>query len=413
MTTDITIGHFGTVVDVGLASWDVDGDTVRASGFISNTDATLRALCRQQLEGLVPPEADERVVPVVHTLDTSQSGYYAVTGGSVGQDVARYYGKSLPWSCSLVRVPNFSNPDIDILTEGEVRGNVSSYDDADVTPTIAVPADYTVIDVPTTTPASYTTIFGSVAVSDDADYFTRRHTVYRCEPADYYDGACRVEQKIGSTWYPVVGKQPKADPVDIRVNNGLLRIAGYLDGTVASSGIQMESSVSGSTWGPVKTFNFRRSGATLVASGPETVQVLENKPNVVRVAYGFRANTGSVHTRLTVTVRLRRGHRMADITMESPASITWLVRASAAMVAATGGYQAVADDASAQRHVMAIRHASSLTGSDFDVLWTAGSDKTVFGLGVRETGGGSLWGTIADTMHRWFAYVAETQTIET
>jgi hypothetical protein len=81
------------------------------------------------------------------------------------------------------------------------------------------------------------------------------------------------------------------------------------------------------------------------------------------------------------------------------------------MSSTTGGYQASSDDANAQRHVYARRVATTLTGSNFDVSFDAAATKSVFGLGVRETGGGSLWGTIGDTMNRFFAYVGTTQTI--
>jgi hypothetical protein len=174
----------------------------------------------------------------------------------------------------------------------------------------------------------------------------------------------------------------------------------------------MESFVTGSTWGAAKTFNFRRNGATLVADGPQSVQVLRNTPEEAKLRFVFPANTGSNRTYLTVDVRVRRGHRMADVTLTCPTAVQWLVRSSVAMASTTGGYQASADDADAQRHVITVRSATSLTGSNFDVLYTGSSTgPVVFGLGVRETSGATLWGTIGDTVARWFAFVGENQRI--
>lgn len=409
--TQITIGRFGGSgsFDVDAHTFDLSGANANVQGYIENTDRTLIALARQQLNGLSEEESDERVVPVTFASDSSLDGFYEVNSAAVEMDVGRYAAKSLPWSAQLTRVPNFRRPDIYLRSFGDVRDNVDSYTTVNTSPTVAFPGDVSAMTLPTTSPTSMDTAFGLVAVSTHADFYNAI-SGYKVGASDFYDGACRVEQKIGSTWYPIVGRQHHAAATDLRVNNGLLRIAG-VDNTT-SSGLSFESFVSGSTWGPTKTVNFRRSGATLVPSGPESVQVLRNTPEAVVIRFVFPANTGSVRTWLTVDVRLKRGHRVADVTMTAPYAVNWQLRFADAMSSTTGGYQASANDANSQRHVVFVRTATTLTGSNLDVQYTGTSTgPVVFGLGVRETGGASLWGTIGDTSARWFADVDDTQII--
>jgi hypothetical protein len=410
--TKVTIGRFGSSFDVDAHTWDVDGDLVRAQGYIENTSDDLTALARQQLAGMSPPETDEQVVPVTFAEDPYQDGFYKVTAGAVAMDVNRRTAHSLPWTASLVRVPHFQRPEIEVRSLGKVRPNVDTITSGSTVPTVGFPGGLlTITGAQTSTPNQYASNNGTVSVDYDATYFNRQ-TYYRVAPTAYYNGACTVEQKIGSTWYPVVGRQVKAAATDVRVNNGLLRLSAYTDGTANLSGIQMESTYSsGTLWGPVKTFGFRRSGTTLVTDGARNVEVLRNRPEEAIIRLSYPCINATLATTLTVDIRLPRGHRMADITLQTPSSTQWLIRSSVAMSSTTGGYQASADDANAQRHVYARRVATTLTGSNFDVSFDAAATKSVFGLGVRETGGGSLWGTIGDTMNRWFAYVGTTQTI--
>jgi hypothetical protein len=410
--TKVTIGRFGRSFDVDAHTWDVDGDLVRVQGYIDNSDDTLTALARQQLVGLTPPESDERVVPVTFAEDASQDGYYRVTGTAVAMDASRRAAGSLPWTASLVRVPHFQLPQVEVRSVGAVRGNVDSITVGTTTPTVGFPGSLlTLTGAQTSTANSYSSNNGGVTVDYDAAYLDRL-TYYRVAPTSFYNGACAVEQKIGSTWYPIVGREVKAAATDVRVNNGLIRLSAYTDGTPASSGIQMESThSSGASWGAVKTFNFRRSGATLVTDGARNVEILRNRPEEVGIRLLYPCINATLATTLTVDIELKRGHRMCDVTMSTPSATQWLVRSSVAMTSATGGYQASADDANAQRHVFARRAATTLTGSNFDVSYDASATKSVFGLGVRETGGGSLWGTIGDTMNRWFAGVWTVQNI--
>jgi hypothetical protein len=405
--TAVMIGRFGQSFDVDAAVWDVSGDEVKASGYIGNSDRSLIALARQQIIGLTPPESDERVVPVTFSSDATQDGYYRVVDTSVGMDAGRYTAKSLPWSASLVRVPHFQLPQVEVRSVGAVRGNVDSITVGSTLPTVGFPGSLlTLTGAQTSTANQYASNNGNVSVDYDAAYLDRL-TYYRVTPTNFYNGACAVEQKIGSTWYPIVGREVKAAATDVRVNNGLIRLGAYTDGTANLSGIQMESTyASGASWGAVKTFNFRRSGTTLVTAGAQNVEILRNRPEECGIRLLYPCINATLATTLTVDIELKRGHRMCDVTMSTPSATQWLVRSSVAMTSATGGYQASADDANSQRHVFARR-----AGSNFDVSYDASATKSVFGLGVRETGGGSLWGTIGDTMNRWFAGVWTVQNI--
>jgi hypothetical protein len=413
--TLVTIGRFGQSFDVDANAWDLDGDQVKASGYIGNTDRALLALARQQIVWLAPPETDEQGVPVTFSSDATQDGYYRVVDCSVPMDVGRYTAKSLPWSASLVRVPHFQRPQIQVFSLGAVRGNVDSFIAGNVTPTVGYPGSLlTVTGATSSVPTSYASNNGDVKIDSDAAYHGTAglESLYRVAPTAYYNGSVSVEQKIGGTWYPIVGREVKADAVDVRVNNGLIRLAAYTDGTATSSGIQIESVYSsGTLWGAVKTFNFRRSGNTLVTSGAVNVEILRNKPEECGIRLLYPCINATRATTLTVDITLRRGMRMADITMQTPTSTQWLVRSTIAMTATTGGYEATSNDANSQKHVFARRAATTLTGSNLDISYDAAATKSVFGLGVRETGGGTLWGTAADTMARWFGYVGTIQTV--
>jgi hypothetical protein len=235
MTTEATFGRFGSTVDIGISAWDRDGDTVRVSGIVGHvSDATLLSIARQQLMGL-GDSPDDPVIPVTWATDSTQDGYYAVDSCSTPLDVNWRAAQALPFTIDLTRVLNFNRPDIEIRTFGKFRDNVDSFDATNVNPTICLPGDViaaTLIGATSTTTLATET--GNVLVYDGgagATSLNNARTTYKVAPSDYYDGSCRVEYKIGSTWYPLVGRQARAAATDVRVNNGLIRIAG-LDGAV-------------------------------------------------------------------------------------------------------------------------------------------------------------------------------------
>jgi hypothetical protein len=419
VTTDATIGRFGFTADIGISSWDRDGDQVKVTGYITNTDTNLLAVCRQQLLGLVD-SPDEPVVPVLFATDSTQNGYYSVDGASVPMDVSRYTARSLPFSVDMTRVLNFNSPDIEIRSLGVVRFNVDNWDATNVNPTIALPGDASAATlVGATSTTTYATEVGNVliyagGVGDTG--LNNARTTYKCAPADYYDGACRVEYKVGSTWYTLIGRQARAAATSVRVNNGLIRIAGLTGGTATDSGLTMDSWVSGSTWGTnAKTVLFRRNAATWVQDGPQSAQVLRNTPEECVVRYAFPAKTTGESSILYVDVRLRRGHRMADVSMSYPGATTvqHLLRSNVAMSnagTALEAYEATSADSDSQKHMFMARASTTLAAS-IDVSYdNPSSDVRVFGWGVRNTSG-SVWHTANDALQRWYAYVSEFQSV--
>jgi hypothetical protein len=326
-------------------------------------------------------------------------------------DASRRAANSLPWTASLVRVPNFQQPDIEVFAIGGLRSNVDSILVADVNPTITIPYAGTG-EFDTQGSVQLTTANGDLRIEGDDLLFNARR-VYTVPATDYYDGAATVEQKIGSTWYPVVGRQIKAAPEDIRVNNGLIRIYGRTDATPALSGLSMESWVSGSTWGPTKTLGFSDL-ATILLGGPVSVRVIANRPEETIVEWRFPvAAGGTAYTVLHVEVRLRRGFRIADVSAYTSETVNWTLKANVAMSAWSGGggWRANADDANAQRHVIFVRSAATLVGSNLEIDYTGADDRKSFGWGVTWPTGAGPWLGSADPRERWFAYVGETHHI--
>ena len=173
------------------------------------------------------------------------------------------------------------------------------------------------------------------------------------------------------------------------------------------------------SWGVAKEYDvgyFSGSFQSLAASTVQFVRVLKNEAQecVLRLVLGF--TTASARpTYLNVDIQLKRGDRLARITLSSPSSQAWGIKtdASTAGTSITGGYVETSDDADTNRGVVVSASAftTSLTGPSMLYLTSAG---TVIDLGVGVEYGGT--GSAdpereTDLRDQYFAVMAEQQRV--
>ena len=397
----IKIGRFGNgaagytvptpmrVQPRGRGEWDLDGVVQCSSA------AQMKAV-RQNVLGL--GEIDEPVVPVVFSDDSDFDGFYEVTSSSVDTAQEWVAQNRVRWSVSLARLPDYALPQIEAQLFGGFRANSHA-----ITPTPELWFPNTVYNVAWSvstgvsfagprTCADGTTVglFGRSSSTSAAERTVLRYAI---APANWYDGACRVEVSYGGTYYPVVGRNPYSllSSTGWRITNGRLRVApsstaGRLDVSIYDT--------AGATW-ETTTFKLYTSSAASDIDSVLTFAVLKNAPDEVVVRVGLRESiTGAAPSTLrhTLDITLRRGAHHAEFywTCDTGTTLGYVKPNSAiASTTLTGGIRATANDAAGNRYVIYTPRAKTNDLVNGGLYLTAAASSFPFAIGIEYGGSGA------------------------
>jgi len=292
-------------VTIGRASL-TDIFDVRLSGrrltFTTDIEAAsadeMKAI-RQQLAGLVD-NRDEEAIPFTWSEDSSLNGYYRVVSVNVPSTEVMLTSGFVPdVEVELEQVPGYANPWFEVTTQSVVRSNVHSV----TTPSgvfAAFQAPSADVEFELSTPirglGAPTTV--TLDTGDAMKIYKATAPValtsfrFSCSPGKFYAGSCVVEQKVGSTWYPLVGRQtriPAGTPW--RLSNGLVRLTS-IDGAAGGkievyNGTQWEAQSIQYGYNTAGTLvRGGHIGQAPVAATTVSVTVLRNSPEhvVIRTA---------------------------------------------------------------------------------------------------------------------------------
>lgn len=326
---------------------DLGEEALGVSGREMNTITTSAEVLAAH--GDIPQLADQ-TVPVVFEGKPHLSGFYRVAGAS--SSLRRMAGGRLVianWEVTLERVGSERDVEVEsrvpsIARLDELAGTQTpSFWHA---PAVGASSYWTGATVPS---ASTTRVSadGPVPVYTGIPASTApRWTV---AAADYLKGSVRVLldgiRRVGSFTPPHSSWQ---------VDNGLVRVAGDVDGSVTVAAWVDNN------WRSVKGYQFTVTGAPLTTI-PE-FSILRNDPEEVAVRLSYPTTPG----RVTVDLSLRRGSRFVAGTVKRHSTTALGVVRTAAETAAavTGGLRASAADADGNRFVMGTtRTATTATGT--------------------------------------------------
>ncbi len=221
---------------------------------------------------------------------------------------------------------------VEAVTVGGFRTNGAgtSYDQAsEVQPFYCVPAnsyDYYGDDGSTAVLSTTTRVSATGAVSfvpfDSPTAITRRVPSYSMPLAEWYTGACTIEQAVGGGQVPLAGRSfpaGKSPALGWRISNGLIRLS---DSRTLNRSFTVEV-FDGTKWNGYELALYLPSNYFETFY---TVTILRNSPEscVVRVSTSPGANTIPI----LIDVRLVRGSRFAEIRMATLSGLTvdWVTK---------------------------------------------------------------------------------------
>lgn len=248
-----TLGRFTTANGVKFAE---AGDSLSVSGwFIPAADVvnTMKA-SRIQLLGLESGD----VVPLTSSDHAELDGFYRVSGAvQVAPFDTMLTSGVFSFQLSLERVANgFAAPALEVVTIDGYRSTVNK-NPGTSTLYAWIPGSYTwtsgLLYLPRTA-ADTGAVYGYLATSTAL--------TFGLAASDFYDAAATIEFLLGSTWWPLQGRQlPAGLAIDaVRINNGTLRMIWRTDGDM-----ELEA-YSGSAWGSVGDFTFTGTAASVLST---------------------------------------------------------------------------------------------------------------------------------------------------
>ncbi len=365
----ITVGRF-SVADVTDIGWR--GDVVQLTVDITPEDtggvfAAAQAL-RQQVLGLV--NDDEPVVPVTWTDDDNLDGYYQVVSAQA-QPVQNYINEGIMrCQLSLRRVSGgFAAAEFEMVTGALLRTNGQSIT-APQTILYARPLNDT-SDPFSRGPdiAQATNVAETTRETPDGDMRVEfcdaplDPTTFRWwpEPADAYRGGCLVEVFVGSTWYPIIGRQtvPVTDTTRWRISNGCVRLTSFTGSTSGTIEVFDTSAwdsfdVEHISWDGVSSLVTFPIGGRSTGLRIAPTAVLRNSPERVVIQ--------SAISRLRMTYSITRGARHVEASwaqQDDVPDFAYGMDINAASTAITGGIRATSASASGNYTVAAVAAADT------------------------------------------------------
>lgn len=381
---------------IGRASFSYGPSSVSWSGDTVSLDIPIRPpttieqakVIRQQLLGMMN-NPDESAFPVTSTEDSDLDGFYTVRGVNV-EPVDSFLRNGVMFcSVGLVRVANgYQNPTIETTVVSQLATNSHS---------VASTTDWALalvwrddeegkVDAGSifgSTSAGYTHtsidttdvwLYGWDA-ANKSGYWSRL-----ANPATHYSPPrCKIEYKVGSTWYDAVGRQiPEGVPW--RISNGFIRI-GH-DSAFPTSSVFVEMADTGAWVGRYLTVFLMTELA-----GPF---VIRNSPESVTVRVQGVSNLAATYADFTVW----QGGVIAQLAMSnsSAATIAWSVALTSteAGTNVTGGIRTTSNDANGNRITLLCRQAVTTNTGVTSITVSPSIASAVFGIGFS-AGAGSGW----------------------
>lgn len=320
----LTIGRVAFPSGDAPSEWEVAADgSVKVAGDLRRGSVDELLAARAALIATGDNELDP-VVPVVWDEEPSVSGFYRVTGVSVGTVPASMSARWLPWSATLepVRVPR--RPEVVSAITAQVRSNEHEIDTG--APFHAVPSSVEMWTwQPTGTAVNETRPTAPGPAVGDVLY--RRVTAgvgpsigrWVCPPEGWYAGGCHAETIVTDRWVPVVGRALLPQPW--RISNGLVRVT-LVEGGLESGRLRIqwwrpdvpdeEEEGEVDRWTPAQDFGIGLGDGFDVISW-RSAEVVASSPQRVKI----RANTVRSAGRLTMVITIRRGSRLVDCAVDT------------------------------------------------------------------------------------------------
>lgn len=334
--------------------WERDGDFITLSGVFDTAvyrDEAEVDVRRMQVVNLAN-NPDEEFVPVRWASDPSIDGFYRVVDASVSAlgPVRNGAGR---WSLTLERSYNAANPRMETVYMAAVRANGLSITSTSSGALGAVPSIADTADIDTSNSqgsagnfAIRACIGGNVLAArlSTLSAALRGSVLFSAGPGESAVGGCLVEQRIGSNWYPVVGRQPFGPLREWRISNGIVRlgtapVAGPLSFELWRADTQ--------TWNAVELvstlFGISTAGASSVRAN---LSVIRNDDDaaVVRCDLGTSAETFAIRRGVTFAEIDSHSGLLPDLGFSTPT-------ASAPLATATMGLRS--GDINGDRFILA------------------------------------------------------------
>lgn len=383
MTT--TIGRCSFDNAPSFQSWD--GDALSLGINILPASLELAKVMRQQMLGLMN-NPDESAIPVTCTTDSDLDGFYAVSAVQVEPVEAYITNKLMRCSVGLVRVANgYQNPTIETTVVSQLATNshgVLSTTDYAIAVAYRQPDEDDLVD-----PTAMASLFlGTIdiveTIDGDASVLPLAATNVSGtwsrfgDPSLYYSApACKIEYKVGSTWYEAVGRHVP-NGVPWRISNGTVRI-----GPTSFPSTTVDIEVADSAAWVGTTLDLTGTDGFGGVAGPF---ILRNSPDTVVVkvmsAYGK-----------FITFTVWRGGTIAMMAFTSSTATVFEIFSSPAVAATaiTGGQRFTSADASGNILVLLGRGAVTVGATNLSIVNTGNATSFVFGAGwVRDTATASI-----------------------
>jgi hypothetical protein len=350
-------------------SFDIDSRTV-------GTDLNYAKALRQQVLGLVD-NRDETVIPMTWDGDDQYDGFYRITRAAVSPFETFLSDGAMHCEVSLRRIGGgygvapvsivFSAADRDTTYYNPTTGGRIWFPDDWWFETFGV----SVSGTRTTETGDVAGVLASTATSGEA---------YGVGPADYYNGSCRVEYKLGTDWYVATGRQLPtglSPTADIRITNGLVRMT-----ITSTTGAYLNLEVwDGTSWDVVEDVEIREQNLQALSVLPGTA-VLRNTPDAVTIRTYLDVILGSNSGFIDLTIRRGMFHVAGYYRVAQPAAQPrWELRAGATLTAVTGGGIQTSAGATGHKLIVASPDNWDWSGSDVLVAQASLADAT-FMVGV-------------------------------
>lgn len=352
-----------------LYDLSVRGDRMSFLVDIDFDDVHEMKAVRQQLAGLVG-NIDDPVIPFAWSEDSSLDGYYRPVSVAVGSSEVMLSSGFVPEvQVELERVSSFGNPWFEVTAQSVERVNTWSVSGpSGVFAAFQAPSADVEFELDTpvralAAPSSVTLDTGdAMKIYKATAPMALTSFRFSCSPAKFYAGSCVIEQKLGSSWYPVVGRQVRiAAGTPWRLSNGLVRITS-VDG---ATGSKVEV-FNGTQWESQSIQHCYNSGPTLVRGG--YIGQAPRAGSTVSVAI-LRNASEQVVVRLAgsdevITWSIQRGAFHVVLRANPTANAGLVYSSDTGMSSFTGGLRRTSADASGNG-------LAFISPSDAPLVWDA------------------------------------------
>ena len=399
----LLIGRINDATVLGkIASVSVTSESFSLSGKIQVDGSQINKAkaVRDQIVGLM--DVGEAFVPLRIDDDETLDGMVRVRSASADLGPGSLKDGYFPWSITADRVPGGALPNVESPLIGGYRSNVS-VTSSSVQPWHAVPAAtldyYDGASLFQTVPYTLASETGNVSYYQVGDGVRRQTARYALPPANWYDGAARIEQAYpDGTYYAAVGRLMYSglSATGWRLSNSILRVVP----SATAGALDLQMWESGTGWGAVHTFALGAyDGVTsYTANRINTVSILRNSPEECRVRLTVGLTSGGIDYphRTILDIRLRRGARMAECRWSTFGTAMLgtvgpaVGEAGVAMANLLGGYTTTGDAQGNTAFICSQTTGTFGTGTSTHTILATPLVAWSFGLGIIQNGGGAV-----------------------